>query len=146
MKKRLLATVTAVAIGLTVSATSIASADDRKGMEKFSSILSSLVSNGTITQSQADAITKAAQAAAEVAKGAMKENRAKLDSIITSTLGISLESLKTRLKAGESLAAIAGGCMLVHTVVGIAVVLVTRVGLSGCCAKCVSLMLTVTCL
>ena len=108
MKKRLLATVTAVAIGLTVSATSVASADDRNGMEKISSILSSLVSNGTITQSQADAITKAAQAAAEVTKGAMKENRAKLDSIITSTLGISLESLKTRLKAGESLAAIAG--------------------------------------
>lgn len=108
MKKKAIATVIAVAVSLTVSATSIASADDRRGEDKISSILSGLVGNGTITQSQADAIVKAARDAGELAKSAMKENRAKLDSIITSTLGISLDTLKTRLKAGESLATIAG--------------------------------------
>ena len=39
----------------------------------------------------------------------MKEaNRASLDAVVTSTLGISLDTVKSRMKAGESLAQIAG--------------------------------------
>ena len=38
----------------------------------------------------------------------MDKNREAINSVITSTLGISLDSLKSRLKAGESLATIAG--------------------------------------
>ena len=67
-----------------------------------------MVANGTITQSQADAITKAAEAARAAGKAKFDKDRAALDSIITSTLGISLDTLKTRIKAGETLAAIAG--------------------------------------
>ena len=108
MNKKALAAVAALVIGLSVSATSMASADQRRGKEPISSFLSGLVSNGTITQSQADAITKAAQDAAAAAKTVMKEKHAAFDAVITSTLGISLDTLTSRLKAGESLATIAG--------------------------------------
>jgi polyhydroxyalkanoate synthesis regulator phasin len=108
MNKKLVAAIAATAIALNVSATAVASADNGKGRAGISSLLSGLVSNGTITQSQADAITKAAQDARAAAKGAMDKNREAIDSVITSTLGISLDSLKSRLKAGESLATIAG--------------------------------------
>jgi polyhydroxyalkanoate synthesis regulator phasin len=108
MNKKLVAAIAATAIALNVSATAVASADNGKGRAGISSLLSGLVSNGTITQSQADAITKAAQDARAAAKGVMDKNHEAIDSVITSTLGISLDSLKSRLKAGESLATIAG--------------------------------------
>jgi len=108
MNKKLVAAIAATAIALNVSATAVASADNGKGRAGISSLLSGLVSNGTITQSQADAITKAAQDARAAAKGVMDKNREAINSVITSTLGISLDSLKIRLKAGESLATIAG--------------------------------------
>ena len=108
MNKKLVAAIAATAIVLNVSATAVASADSGKGRAGISSLLSGLVSNGTITQSQADAITKAAQDARAAAKGVMDKNREAIDSAITSTLGISLDTVKSRLKAGESLATIAG--------------------------------------
>jgi UDP-N-acetylmuramoylalanine-D-glutamate ligase len=74
----------------------------------MSSILSGLVSNGTITQSQADAIVKASEGVKAASKAVRDANRTALDSAITSTLGISLESVVSRLKAGETLSTIAG--------------------------------------
>lgn len=100
--------ITSTAIVLSVSSTSTAFADNNRGEKKISSILSGLVSNGTITQSQADAIIKAAEAMKVASKSIRDANRSALDSVITSTLGISLESVVSRLKAGESLATIAG--------------------------------------
>ena len=108
MNKKLVAAIAATAIVLNVSATAVASADNGKGRAAISSLLSGLVSNGTITQSQADAITKAAQDARAATKGVMDKNREAINTVITSTLGISLDTLKSRLKAGESLATIAG--------------------------------------
>jgi len=111
MKKKIVATVATLAVVLTVSGGAIASADDRKGgkgSEKISSLLSTLVSKGTITQSQADAIVQAAKDARAAGKVEFEKNRAAIDAVITSTLGISIESIKTRLKAGETLSAIAG--------------------------------------
>ena len=100
--------ITSTAIVLSVSSTSTAFADNNRGEKKISSMLSGLVSNGTITQSQADAIIKAAEAMKVASKSIRDANRSALDSVITSTLGISLESVVSRLKAGESLATIAG--------------------------------------
>jgi polyhydroxyalkanoate synthesis regulator phasin len=76
-------------------------------------ILSGLVTKGTITQVQADAIKAAVLAAAETAKAnrpakAGGPDRAAMDALISSTLGIDSATIKTRLKAGETLAAIAG--------------------------------------
>jgi polyhydroxyalkanoate synthesis regulator phasin len=111
MKKKVVAAIAAGAVALTVSGSAVASAHDGlggKGGDKISSLLSTLVSKGTITQSQADAIVKAAEAARAAGKVAMEKNKAALDAVISSTLGISIETVKSRLKAGETLAAIAG--------------------------------------
>ena len=108
MKKKFVAVVATTAIALSVSATAVASADHGKGREKLGSALSGLVSKGTITQSQADAITKALEDARVAGKVVLDKNRAAQLAVITSTLGITEEALKTRVKAGDSLATIAG--------------------------------------
>lgn len=100
--------ITSTAIVLSVSSTSTAFADNEKGEKRISSMLSGLVSNGTITQSQADAIIKAAEGMRAASKSIKDANRTALDSVITSTLGISLDTLTSRLKAGETLSTIAG--------------------------------------
>ena len=108
MKKKFVAVVATTAIALSVSATSVASADNGKGREKLGSALSGLVSKGTISQSQADAINKALVDARVAGKVVLDKNRPAKLAVITSTLGITEEALKTRLKAGDSLATIAG--------------------------------------
>ena len=108
MNKKLLAVITSTAIVLSVSSTSTAFADNNRGEKRMSSILSGLVSNGTITQSQADAIVKASEGMKAASKSVRDANRTALDSVITSTLGISLDTLTSRLKAGETLSTIAG--------------------------------------
>ena len=108
MKKKFVAVIATTAIALSVSATSVASADNGKGKERLGSALSGLVSNGTITQSQADAINKSLADARTANKVVMDKNHAAKLAVITSTLGITEEALKTRMKAGDSLATIAG--------------------------------------
>jgi hypothetical protein len=76
-------------------------------------ILSGLVTKGTITQVQADAIKAAVLSAAETAKANRLAkvggpNRAAMDALISSTLGMDLATIQSRLKAGETRAAIAG--------------------------------------
>jgi len=108
MKKKLVAVIATTAIALTVSAGAVASADTGKGKDGLGSLLSGLVTKGTITQSQADAIVKAQTDAMTAGKAAMDKNRAAGLAVITSTLGITEDALKTRMKAGDSLAIIAG--------------------------------------
>lgn len=114
MKKKLVAVIATTAIALTVSAGAVASADSGKGGDRLASLLSGLVSKGTITQSQADAIVKAqsdAKALAEANRPTEAERQAHRTAeiaVVTSTLGITEETLKSRIKAGESLATIAG--------------------------------------
>lgn len=76
-------------------------------------ILSGLVTKGTITQVQADAIKAAVLSAAEIAKANRPAkidgpDRAAMDALISSTLGIDSATITSRLRAGETLAAIAG--------------------------------------
>ena len=111
MNKKFIAAVVSTAVALSVSGATFASADDRMGGREgkgINSLLSTLVTNGTITQSQADAIAKAATDLRGAAKAMKEANRASLDAVITSTLGITLETVKSRMKAGESLAQISG--------------------------------------
>lgn len=83
--------------------------------------LSALVTKGTITQAQADAIVAAAdaakvaaeaartaaRAAAELAKPMRAEKTAEL-ALISTTIGVDTATIKSRLAAGETLGAIAG--------------------------------------
>ena len=108
MNKKLIATIATAAVALTISTGSVALADNGKGKDRLGSLLSGLVAKGTITQSQADAIVKAQTDAMAAGKAAMETDRAAVDAVVTATLGITADALKARLKAGESLATIAG--------------------------------------
>jgi hypothetical protein len=78
--------------------------------------LSALVTKGTITQAQADAITAAAdaaRAAAQALKPAKLEKPTKAEKdarrvLISTTIGVDTATIKSRLAAGETLATIAG--------------------------------------
>ena len=78
-------------------------------------ILAGLVTKGTITQAQSDAITAAvtaARAAHEADRdsdsAANSARRAAHEALIATTIGIDAATIKTRLAAGETLGAIAG--------------------------------------
>jgi polyhydroxyalkanoate synthesis regulator phasin len=88
------------------------------GAEKLAALLSTLVAKGTITQAQADAVL-AAQAAAKAAheanKGAreagksiVKRVKGELLTLISTATGVDSATVETRVRAGESLAEIAG--------------------------------------
>ena len=122
-----------LATAMTLGTVSAASADagHLPGVPpQVSTVLSSLVTKGTITQAQADAINAALVAAAPTPnasgapafggmmggkggpRGGMMDgfgvNSAARQAIITSTLGITAADLKTARQAGKSLATIAG--------------------------------------
>ncbi|CAN2212295.1 hypothetical protein MCEMRE212_01016 [Candidatus Nanopelagicaceae bacterium] len=94
-----------------------ASATGVKGPRaEVAAVLTALVTKGTITQAQADAIT-AALAAAETAErpngpmgapGVGMPDPAATLSLISTTIGIDAATIQKRLAAGETLAAIAG--------------------------------------
>ena len=82
---------------------------------ELKAVLVVLVTKGTITQAQADAIT-AAVTAARAAKETMHDSddaakdgrRAAHQALIATTIGIDIATIKARLVAGETLGAIAG--------------------------------------
>ena len=84
--------------------------------EAIASVLTALVTKGTITQAQADAIKTAFAAAAPVrgidkpgkGMGLLGEDRAAAEALISKTIGVDTATIRTRIAAGESLGAIAG--------------------------------------
>lgn len=110
--KKKIAAVAITIAALTAGSVGVASADDRggKGAAK-ATVLAELVKAGTITQAQADAISKKF----DEFKATMKANKpdrearhAAREALVASTLGIDAATIKSRLVAGETLAAIAG--------------------------------------
>ena len=114
--KKKIAAVAITIAALTTGSVAVASAHDGlgKGQAK-ATVLAELVKAGTITQAQADAISKkfddlkakmdtnrAAHKAEHEARHAARE------ALVASTLGIDAATIKSRLVAGESLATIAG--------------------------------------
>ena len=93
-------------------------ANPGKGPEaNFQTVLSGLVSKGTITQAQADAVLAALIAARPAKddndgvrpdKATMDAHRAAQEALVASTIGLDAATIKSRLAAGETLAAIAG--------------------------------------
>ena len=72
--------------------------------------LAALVAKGTLTQTQADAVlaaANAARAAADAMRPAKPDHAARL-ALIATTIGVDAATIQTRLAAGETLAAIAG--------------------------------------
>ena len=117
MNKKIAAAAIAAALSIgTITSISTAQADrgHASGVpSQVATVLSGLVTKGTLTQAQADAITAALAAAAPVKPlnpiGKMGgENKAALEAVITSTLGITAADLQAARVAGKSLATLAG--------------------------------------
>lgn len=117
MNKKIAAVVMTTALSLgTIGTIGTAQADSERGdgvQSKVATVLSGLVTKGTITQAQSDAITAAITAAAPVkhmagGMGSMGKNSAAHQALIASTLGITAADLNAALLAGKSLATLAG--------------------------------------
>lgn len=114
-KKRMAAVAITIA-ALTGGSVAVASAHDGVGKGAArATVLADLVKAGTITQAQADAITKKFdefKATMDANRGANKAARdahhAAEEALVASTLGIDAATIKSRIQAGESLATIAG--------------------------------------
>ena len=110
MKKKIIAATVVAGLTLALGSAGVASAHDNKmgRGEKAAAALSDLVSKGTLSQAQVDAVKKALSDARDAARASHDAMHAERNKIITDTLGIDAATLKSRLQAGESLAAIAG--------------------------------------
>jgi polyhydroxyalkanoate synthesis regulator phasin len=111
MNKKIAAAAIAAALSIgTIASASTANADrgHARGVpSQVATVLVGLVANGTLTQAQADALTAALTAAAP-AKPVFDKDRAAMEGVITSTLGITAADLKAARVAGKSLATLAG--------------------------------------
>jgi hypothetical protein len=120
--KRKVAAVLITTVALSAGTVGVASADSKsknrqvsaQGVKGFrgdiTTFLASLVAKGTITQTQADAVlaaANAAKAAADAMRPAKPDHAARL-ALIATTIGVDTATIQTRLAAGETLAAIAG--------------------------------------
>ncbi len=76
--------------------------------DELASVLAALVTKGTLTQAQVDAINAALAAAHAADAPPVRPNLKAIETVITSTLGIDAATLEKRLIAGDSLATIAG--------------------------------------
>ncbi len=114
MNKKIAAVVLATALSLgTIATVSTAQADPGHAVgvpPQVATVLAGLVTKGTITQAQADAITAAVTALAPTMPmaGPIGKNSAAHQAVITSTLGITAADLNTARLAGKSLAVLAG--------------------------------------
>ena len=107
-KKRIAAVAVTIA-ALSLGSIGVASAHD-KGAVK-TNVLAELVKAGTITQAQSDAISKKfddAKAAMESKRAERDARRAAVETLVATTIGVDAATIKSRLAAGETLAAIAG--------------------------------------
>lgn len=117
MNKKIAAVVMATALSFgTIATVSTAQAEEEHAAgvpAKVATVLSGLVTKGTITQAQADSITAALTASAStrhMGSGlrSMGKNSAAHQALIISTLGITAADLSAARLAGKSLATLAG--------------------------------------
>ena len=104
-------------VSVTKSSASVAGQVGVGPEQALATILKDLVTKGTLTQAQADAVTAAAAAAKAahdanhpmVGKGGpLGADRAAIETLVSTTIGVDTATIKSRLQAGESLAQIAG--------------------------------------
>ena len=104
-------------VRVTKSSTKVAGQVGVGPEQALATILKDLVTKGTLTQAQADALTAAVTAAKAAGKanrpmggkgGPLDADRAAMEALVSTTIGVDSVTIKSRLQAGESLAQIAG--------------------------------------
>lgn len=104
-------------VSVTKSSSSIAGRAGVGPEQALATLLKDLVTKGTLTQAQADAVMAAATAAKAAHDanrpmggkgGPLDIDRAAMEALVSTTIGVDSATIKSRLKAGESLAQIAG--------------------------------------
>ena len=104
-------------VSVTKSSTKVAGQKGVAPEQALATILKDLVSKGTLTQAQADALTAAVTAAKAAHDathqmggkgGPLGADRAAIETLVSTTIGVDTATIKSRLQAGESLAQIAG--------------------------------------
>ncbi len=123
MKKKLVTVSVVTGLVLSLGTAGIASAHGRSGFggmgngmgmsgkastPTLDNVLKGLVDNKTLTQAQVDAINKALTDAKNSAVASAAAVQAAHEKLIADTIGLDIATIKSRLAAGESLAAIAG--------------------------------------
>lgn len=109
MKKKLVAMAVAVGLALTAGSAIAASAHGGRGPGgNLDGVLTGLKDKGTLTQSQIDAIKKAIEDQRASHHASKVAEAKEFQNLITTTIGLDSATITTRLKAGESLGAIAG--------------------------------------
>ena len=123
MKKKLVTVSVVTGLVLSLGTAGIASAHGRVGFggmgngmgmsgkastPTLDNVLKGLVDNKTLTQAQVDAINKALTDAKNSAVASAAAVQAAHEKLIADTIGLDIATIKSRLAAGESLAAIAG--------------------------------------
>ncbi len=111
MKRTVTAAVAGVALAGLVGA-GVATADGVGAGSKLAEALSGLVSQGTITQEQANKVEQALTDAREEAwadrEAHRAEQREEMDSLLQETLGMTMDDVREQLRAGSTLREIAG--------------------------------------
>ena len=104
-------------VSVTKSSASVAGQVGVGPEQALATILKDLVTKGTLTQAQADAVTAAVTAAKSAHDadrpmggkgGPLDADRAAMEALVSTTIGVDSATVKSRLQAGESLAQIAG--------------------------------------
>ena len=100
---------------------------------QLASVLAGLVTKGTLTQAQVDAINAAITAARTANQSLGTTMRAEHETLIATTLGITVATLESRLAAGDSLATIAGAktSALITALVGEAITEINAAATAG---------------
>jgi polyhydroxyalkanoate synthesis regulator phasin len=112
MKRTLTAALAGVALAGLIGAGVAAAADGSGPAGRLASVLSGLVSNGTITQDQADAVSEALTDSWEAERAERQADRearrAEVDALLQKTLGMDSEAVRDQVRAGRTLREIAG--------------------------------------
>ncbi len=112
MKRSVTAAIAGVALAGLIGVGVAAAADGNGPAGRLADVLSGLVTKGTITQQQADAVSEALTDSWEQERAARQADRAErtaeIDALLQKTLGMDSEELRTKIEGGKTLREVAG--------------------------------------
>jgi polyhydroxyalkanoate synthesis regulator phasin len=112
MKRSVSAAVAGVALAALIGAGVAAASDGTGPAGRFADALSGLVSKGTITQQQADAVSEALTGSWEQERAGREADRAarkaEIDALLQTTLGMDADTVREQVQGGKTLREVAG--------------------------------------